>query len=191
MMMRTLETAALAALALLLVGCPKSPQVTSDYNPRTSAGTADWTTYAWMPHPTGEDKRMDPVIAGRIKLAVEKALNDRGYRQAFGQAPDFLVGYHAAARSRVTSQTVNTYYGQGYGKGGGYPTGVQTHTREYDQGTLILDVYDAKTKELVWRGHAQAEMGKQDSAEKRRERLNMVLKEMLSGFPPSYEPAGN
>ena len=73
-MMRTLSTVALMAMALLLAACPKSPQVTSDYNPRTSTGTADWTTYAWMPHPTGEDQRMDPVIAGRIKLAVEKAL---------------------------------------------------------------------------------------------------------------------
>ena len=100
-MKRTLNTAALAALALLLVACPKSPQVTSDYNPRTSTGTAEWRTYAWMPHPSGEDQRMDPVIAGRIKLAVEKALNDRGYKQAFGQKPDFLVGYHAAAQTRI------------------------------------------------------------------------------------------
>ena len=58
--------------------------------------------------------------------------------------------------------------------------------REWDEGTLVLDVVDGKSSKLVWRASAQAEVSTEPPPpEDRDETLNQAVDKMLADFPPS------
>ena len=56
--------------------------------------------------------------------------------------------------------------------------------REYREGTLILDVVDASSNKLAWRGTAQAELSEKSDAKKSQKLINEAVDEMLEKFPP-------
>jgi hypothetical protein len=120
---------------------------------------------------------------------VNQELQTRGYRLV-DENPDFKVGWHGAIDQKLDVGTMDSYYGYGWGSwyspyyGGGAP---HTYVREYEEGTLILDVVDAASNKLVWRGTAQAELSSNSSAEKRQERLNEAVSKILEDFPPKAE----
>ena len=64
------------------------------------------------------------------------------------KTPDFRVALHTGQQSKVRV----TDYGYGYGVGRWGGGGLDVY--QYQEGTLILDVVDAKTKKLMWRGTA-------------------------------------
>jgi hypothetical protein len=53
---------------------------------------------------------------------------------------------------------------------------------EYTEGTLVVDIYEAKTKQLMWRGVAQGEL--KDSPEKREKQLQKASDKLFKDFPP-------
>jgi hypothetical protein len=54
-------------------------------------------------------------------------------------------------------------------------------TTNYRQGRLLIDIFDAQTKRLVWRGTAEAEVGGYDDA---MARLRRIVDDVLEPFPP-------
>ena len=58
-------------------------------------------------------------------------------------------------------------------------------TIHYQQGTLILDFIDPKTKNLIWRGVAEGVVPARTSPEKSEKKINEVVQQMLKKFPPS------
>ena len=72
-------------------------------------------------------------------------------------------------------------YGYGYG---GYWGGGGVDVYQYTEGTLILDLIEAKSKQLVWRGMAQGTIDENASPEQRERRLNEAVMRMLANFPP-------
>jgi hypothetical protein len=73
------------------------------------------------------------------------------------------------------------YNGMGGWRWGGF--GETTTTVEnYRVGTLVLDFYDAHTKQLIWRGSAQEALS--DKPEKNEKKLEKSVSKMLEHFPP-------
>jgi hypothetical protein len=70
-----------------------------------------------------------------------------------------------------------TYYGEHWGAGG-----IATYT--FEEGSLVLDFVDTKTKRLIWRGSAKAEIDSVDSPEKSTEIIDKAVKEILKNYPP-------
>ena len=64
------------------------------------------------------------------------------------------------------------------------PATTITRTQFFTTGTLVIDVFDAGKKELVWRGAAQGEVKDIRDADKRNARVVDVVKKILTGFPP-------
>jgi hypothetical protein len=60
----------------------------------------------------------------------------------------------------------------------------RTETYHYRQGTLIIDVIDAAARRVIWRGTVQAEVGRHKDPDKRIERLNEAVRQILGRFPP-------
>lgn len=124
---------------------------------------------------------------GAVRAAVESTLLAKGY-QKDETSPDFLVGYHLSLDKKLDVSTVNTHYGYaGYGVGGrwgtfGFP---ETRVREYEQGTLIIDVVEASAHKLVWRGSGTRRVSRNPSPEQVTERVNAAVAEILAKFPPS------
>lgn len=108
-------------------------------------------TFDWGPAdalPTG-DARLDrnPYFRDRIQGAVEKGLAARGFQLIErGETADLLIHYHANISQRVN---VDRAYGSCS------QADCPPDLVEYEAGTLILDVVDARTDRLVWRGWAR------------------------------------
>ena len=63
--------------------------------------------------------------------------------------------------------------------------GRQIDVYQYTQGTLVIDIVDAKTKTLVWRGSATGTVdGQQRSPEEMQQRVNNVVAQIMANFPP-------
>lgn len=183
---------ALGTLWFVALGACSIMNITSDYDPSTNY--SGLSTYNWMPDPqetTGDPRIDNPFLASRIRNAVDNTLAAKGY--LVSDTPDFLIGYHAAVKDKTDVQTINTSYGYGPGWGWEYGYGnrpygwtgaPETFVYEYEEGSLILDIVDPESNELIWRGSAQAEVDRSASPEKREKKINEAVERILAQFPP-------
>lgn len=121
-------------------------------------------TFKWdssSPSPLATE---DPFMHSRIVTAIEYELASSGLT-AVDDNPDIYVTYHTSTTSRVRLDSTSYGYGFGgygggrwgyYGYGMGGPIQTTTRVSEYDEGTLVVDIWDAKSRELVWRGSVTA-----------------------------------
>lgn len=174
-------------------GC-SSIKVTSDYDP--SVSFSRFHSYEWIldaPKKTG-DPRIDgnSLLQNRVRLAVDNQLASKGYQKVTLESPDFLVTYHVTLDKQTEIQTINSYnqYGQGWGWRYGrsyYPTmnyGTETLVYSYEQGSLIVDIVEPKSRELVWRGSATDKVNFSNSPEQKEQQINEAVQKLLEQFPP-------
>ncbi len=181
-----------------LSGCATAAKVSVSSIHDQDAVFTGLETYDWMPEPrerTGDPRIDDEALNTRIRTTIEAQLAANGFQKRASGQPDFYIGYHAALDDRLDIEDINSYYnyaaapGMGSGlhtavAGGWVYAGSDTKVREYAIGTLVLDIVEPDTRNLLWRGTAQAEIDKKDSADKREQRLKTAVRMMLSGFPP-------
>ena len=116
-------------------------------------------TFAWVSPPIGpvSNPILDSqILEERVQRAVVADLTARGFTQvAADQSPDFTVTYHTVSKEKLESSGASF----AIGFGGYYPYGfgnvvvpVGPNVQSRDQGTLMLDVIDGRSKRLVWRG---------------------------------------
>lgn len=113
---------------------------------------ADYVTYDWGPPdnlPVG-DPRLDnnPFFQDYLQGTIEKKLATKGYERVTTGEPDLLVHYHASVNQKVDVYTPDSQYGYCYGD-------CRPQFTDYEQGTLVIDVVDARTSKVVWRGWSQ------------------------------------
>ncbi len=65
----------------------------------------------------------------------------------------------------------------------GGPTQQTTMVREYQEGSLIIEIIDAPTDQTIWRGWAQAEIKPSARPEERREQIHTAVQKILARFP--------
>ena len=112
------------------------------------------------------------------------SLTAKGWTLAPEDQADSHVVFHGAGE---TKRTLNTFYsggmgGYGYrGWGGGMGTATTTES-EYLVGTLVVDIFGAKEKNLLWRGIAQDELS--DKAEKNTKKRAKAMEKLFKDFPP-------
>ena len=166
---------------LALTGC-SSIRATADYDRTASFGSLH--TYAWRTAPQqgpGDPRLDNSLLDARVKHAVDRELEAKGYRKVSPEErADFLVGYHVVLQRKVDVQTVGTWYGY---RGAGLRI-PETRTYQYEQGTLLLDVVDPTTTNLIWRGTATAVVDPDVSTEKRERRIAEAVAKVLADFPP-------
>ena len=188
----------LVALGVLgLAGCT-SVQTSTNYDPGSVQQLDTYRTYSWLPmKKDGGDSRVyNPIIRARVHQAVDAEMAERGFRQVPpDQKPDFKLGWHGAIDEKVAYDVINNYYGYGWGPwynsffgpwgygGAGLPMS-QTVAREYREGTLILDVVDGESNQLVWRGTAEARLSERMGAGKSQKLINKAVDKLLADFPP-------
>lgn len=149
-LIRLMQLTTVAGVALAVTGCAATMTVSSHVD--RNLNFAQYRTYDWGPAdalPTGDPRLdKDPFFKDQVQGAVEKQLAVRGLELATG-TPDLRIHYHAHISQRIDVNSVDRAYG--YCSGDDCRAGVT----EYEAGTLVLDVMDARTNRLVWRGWAQ------------------------------------
>jgi len=176
--------------AILLNGC-SSLSVNYDYNQKTDF--SKYSKYDWLPFP--KDMQVDELNRARFVTAVEDTLKSKGFHQNSAGA-DFVIATHFGKENKVDitnwgySYAPNGYYGgygyrhPGYGYSGSYANTGGVSVYEYEQGTLILDFVDTKTKTLIWRATAKAIISPASTPEKQTQKIQNAVNEILENFPP-------
>ena len=119
----------------------------------------------------------------RIKSAVDAQLAAKGWTQVDSGGDVAVV----AMKASKTQRTLQTFYdglgGAGAGEdseAGGFLSESTTTEQDYKVGTLVVDLYDAKTKQLIWRGSAQDTLS--DKAAKNEKNLDKGVAKMFKAF---------
>jgi uncharacterized protein DUF4136 len=151
-------------------------QVKTDYD--RAANFAQYTTYSWE-----QVKTKDPLDVDRIKSAVNAALAAKGWTQVESGGDVSIVAVEITRKQ----QTLNTFYdgfGGGWGWrrfGGGFGEATTT-TETYKVGTVVVDLFDTKTKQLIWRGAASDTLS--SNSDKNIKNLDKGVNKMFKHFPP-------
>ena len=166
-----------AAVAVAFGAACASFAVNADFDPTIDFGA--YETFAWGARdelPTG-DPRFDsnPFFDNRTRAEVEAQLVERGYAMAPADEADLLVHYHIVIRERVDVYTPERDVAYEH---------AETEMREYEEGTLMLDVVDARTDKVIWRGWAQSDMtGVLNDPSAMVSRIHESCRRMLAMFP--------
>ncbi len=168
-------------MVVLLSACT-SVRVLSDYDKDANFNT--YKTYAF--YKTGIDKaQISDLDKKRILRAIDAQMVTRGFTKS--NSPDILVSIFTKEKEQV--DIYNNYWGGGFGWGWnpyfwgpGWNNGTQVTTRT--QGSLYIDLIDAKSKELVWQGKGVGTLGNSKSIEKKEERIQQFVSEILKAYPP-------
>ena len=173
--MRIATFAAAASLALL--GTITSAQsVTYDFD--RAANFSKFRTYAW----TRGAALPDELNHARVVRAIENQLAAKGFTRVEASAnPDLLVAYHASFDKNLRIDA----YASGWGgpRFGGLRSGTAT-TQEILTGTLVIDMIDASTEKIVWRGLASGDLDTNAKPEKREKNINKVADKLFKNYPP-------
>jgi hypothetical protein len=140
-------TLAAATLSALTVTACATMQVSS-YVERGMDVTR-YRTYQWAPADVQAigDPRLDnnEFFRDRIQAQVDRRLGDRGFEKTTAAVPDLLVHYHASVAQEINPNGVDQ-------------PNIACEDCEpyvYEAGTIVVDLVDADTSRLVWRGWAE------------------------------------
>jgi hypothetical protein len=154
------------SLLLVLGSCAPKVQVDARQNVRFDK----YQTYAWMEADVTAGKNpvyYNDIATQNVEHIVDGTLAEKGLRRDETN-PDLLVGYHffVENKTRTVSDPApfyGPYYGwgrwgwRGWGPGWwGWNGGFRQYRQEqYKSGTVVVDIVDANTRKLVWRGAVQ------------------------------------
>lgn len=178
------------ALGVLLAGCA-SFNVRYDYDTRadyTAYRTFDW--YAANRRGKVQDTKVDnPIMDRRVASAVEQELTRRGFQRETAADPDFLVAYYPIYRDRK----YRTMTHLGWGSWGFRPFGIGIGTtvardEEYREGTIVVEIVDFKTNQMVWHAAAEGALTELGTPENADETVQRAVRQMLDRFPPTRKP---
>ena len=178
----------LAVSMFFLWGC-SSVSFKTDYDETVSF--RGYKNYLWYAGKMPDDDVLsaNPLVKKRVATGVDKALQAKGFAIGTEDAVDFVVIIHAGNKEKMQITNYGGYgmggYGRGWGGYGGYGGyGGTTDVYQYDETTLVIDIYDAEKKEMVWRGAATGVVKETTDQEEQQKNIDKVVTKMLEDFPP-------
>jgi hypothetical protein len=178
--MRALALSA-ALLSLALLAACSSYNVTYDYDVTASYGRFKTFDYYTSKKGTGGTTSL---MDKRVRAAVEQELRAKGFAMETQADPDFLVTYYPIVKNRKVRTTVRSGWGWGYRPfyGGG---GVATSSvRNYKEGTIVIEIVDFKSNQMIWQGAANGALTGLDNPEDANEVVSKAVRDILAKFPP-------
>ncbi len=174
-----MKTLLIPIFALLLFASCSSVRVASDYD--TTANFSEYNSYAFF-KPGVDKAEISDLDKKRILRAIDAEMSAKGFQKS--ENPTVMISIFTKAKERVDVYQRHYGWGGPWGWGWGHPWGwgggssVSTTT----EGTLYIDIIDAKTNELVWQGMGTAPLAR--DMEKKEARINEIVKKILEKYPP-------
>ena len=167
-----------AGLVLALLACSVALAQDVTTNSMPGINFAKYRTYKWV---TVEGASYpNQIVDTQIKASIDSQLSAKGLTQVDDDKADLYLAYQAS----ISQEKQWNAYGMGGGLrwGGGMAT-AQSST--ISTGTLVLDMYDPSTKQLVWTGRVTKTLDAGANQGKKQKNLDKAMQKLLKTFPPS------
>lgn len=166
----------LPLLLVLMAGC-SSKKVDIDYDPEFS--TTALSSFALVHKSTEGSNTLNDE---RIREAIVHQMELKGYKEAAVERADFHVSFQSKIEEDVPS---NLSLGFGVGTfSSGLGTSIGTsHRAASDQGSLLINMLDPKTKKIFWRSSLTRDIDEFKTPQERSDYFDKSVSLMLEGFP--------
>lgn len=180
-MTQRIAAALIAATALLACA---SPPISVQFDREEDFSAL--RRFAWYPNRTPAQTRKQgrfPEQFAAAERTVERGLMERGYQKVPRASADFLVLCQLSLERQLDTRTVNEPYRMGGSEWEVHRVVTREETIEYQRGTVLIDVLDARSRRLVWRGSASGRFEVDEVPSP--DRVAKRASEILAKFPPS------
>jgi hypothetical protein len=149
------------------------------YNFMPGTDFSKYHTYRWVSIEGGEHPNQ--IVDARIKQSVDSQLASKGMTRTDNDKADLYLAYQVAVSQETQWNGYNMRDGIRWG-GTASATSSTIHI-----GTLVLDMYDPATKQLVWTGNATKTLDPSSNQEKNQKKLNKAMQKLLKNYPPKQK----
>jgi hypothetical protein len=167
----------LVVAVLLLTAGPLAAQDVT-YNSMPGTDFSKYHTYKWVSIEGGAHPNQ--IMDQEIKQSIDSQLASKGLTKTDSDKADLYVGYQVA----VDQEKQWNAWGTGRGFGGGMGSATSS---TISNGTLVLDMYDPGTKQLVWTGRETKTLDPSSNQEKNMKNLNKAMTKLLKNYPPKQK----
>jgi len=170
---------------VLTAGCSRV-QVSQDYDAGVVFDKFQTFGVIQVAEMTGGNVRENnPLLHKRIYEAIEQIFIEKG--MSHSQEPDILIRHTFSVSTRIESSPFST--GIGYGVGshrryGGIGISSAPEISQYDVGIITIDIYNAATEQMVWRGTGSEMLTRHPKPQQTTEMVWRVVRQILDQFPP-------
>jgi hypothetical protein len=182
--MKMIKNLAMLSLGLILIAsCGPTLKVTHDFDKNANfSGYHSFNFYNLKT--TGSVSQLN---ADRIVEAIKAEMVSKGYKEN-SSSPDLMINAVTILKDKQSVSATTNYYGYGglyrpysYWGGGMAYGSTSVNTYNYKDGSLIIDIVDAKNQKMVWQGTGNSEIDKtpKDPTEK----INTAVTKILESFP--------
>lgn len=170
--MRLMRVMASVAMLMVWAGTAMAQQVRVDYDTSRDFGT--YETFMWLKEPA----TANPLDRQRLIAEVSAALTSKGLTLVESGA-DLCVAAHTATQEE---RTLSTFYDgfSGWRWRGGFGTAT-TIVTTYEVGTLVVDIFDARMKDAIWRGVSMKALA--DDPAKNARNLKKAITKLFERWP--------
>ena len=171
-------TKILPLFLLFVVAACSSIRVNSDYDKQVDF--SPYKTFAF--YKTGIDKaEISDLDKKRILRSIDETMTAKGFSKS--ETPDLLISFFTKEREEVNVNQFNAGWGYGWGWGWNpFLWGGNTTVTRHSEGTLYIDIIDAKKKELIWQGEGEGVLTK--DTHKKDEMIKEFVTKILELYPP-------
>jgi hypothetical protein len=162
-------------VALFTVACGASIKTSTDYDRNVSFSNYH-TFYTMKGNSSG-----NPLMDQRAQSDVESALAAKGWMKVPEGEGQAAVVVHATTKTKHTYETLYDGWGGWGWRRGGFG-GSTTFVNDYKVGTLVVDIFDATTKEAIWHGYASDALS--NNATSNANVTAEAVDKMFTTFPP-------
>jgi len=195
----------LVTVAVLTLSACASSSIQSSVDIADQADFSNFQTYAWITDKSliaRSDATSElgyPLNEQRTRAAVERELARKGYRKVSGTEADFVVSFTVGSRDRVRVQQYYNNYGYSYHgyhhgftrygyAGYGYPGygnyGSTASVYTFTEGSLVVDIFDNRSKEAIWHGSASKRLSRKDK-DNATQLIDQAIASLFIEFPDS------
>ena len=150
---------------------------------------ADFTkykTFTFLGWQDDSDKVLNDIDKKRMRDAFKEEFQKRNMKQV-EEGADMAVSLFIVAQQKTSTTAYTNYYGGAYGGyrrggwgwGGGHSSTTYNET-DYVEGTLVMDVYDEESQNLIWQGVA---VGTVKDPKKREKSIPKTVSKLMKKFP--------
>lgn len=170
----------IVVIGMLLLATKGVAQITTDYDK-----TVDFTTYksytfkGWV---NDSEDQINQLDKERI-LEAFKSEFDKRKLVMDNEDPDIAITLYILIKDKTSTTAYNNYYGgMGYRRSFGYGYGSTTYSQhDYREGTIIVDFFDEKEKNLIWEGVLKTEV--KEKAKKREKTIPENIRKLMYNYP--------